>query len=682
MSVTFENIGNFSVKEVQKWSLRHGLDEYGIPEILKKNDIDGSLLVKLNEETMKSKLNISSFGARHKLITLIKNSTKAQSQARNHSLTIRDFGVGQYLAQIPLLENLSESDRARIGANLSSVNFNSKDVIVKQGQRQLNFYIIREGVARVRVRDSVSGRTRLIARLHPGDFFGEEGLVHQQRAPATIISETAIEVWVVNIKFCRGVLRKSKILKNIPHRMGISAKDPESVTTKAPQNVVRQKSNKAKNLLVETLRKNCIFDHVGKDQIDACVDLMWRIETKKGQLLIKQGDHGDFFYVIESGHFDVLVTDENGFTITAAERGPGASFGELALMYDAARAATVKATEDGVVWVLDRQNFRRILLFSNAKEMQLREKMLRNTTILKYLLPNEISVLASALQAKHFSKGTEIFLQGDKGDSFMIVESGTVSVIKDDKEVNKLSEGKFFGEIALLTGEPRQATVRAFSDDVVCLFLGTNEFKQLLGPIHQLMERNIDKYSEKPVSSPIKAPSSADTDEIVKPRNTSFLENTTSQDLKSITILGSGAFGEVRLVEIDNSDETFALKKVSKSKIASSGQVSHILNERSLMMMMQSPFIVKLYKTFESDKSIYFLMEVCLGGELFTYIRDCGSMEEQDAQFYAGCVVLGFEHMHRQNIIYRDLKPENLMIDGEGYLKITDFGTFRHHRKN
>merc|ERR550532_2320773 len=90
--------------------------------------------------------------------------------------------------------------------------------------------------------------------------------------------------------------------------------------------------------------------------------------------------------------------------------------------------------------------------------------------------------------------------------------------------------------------------------------------------------------------------------------------------------------------------------------------------------MFDSPFCIKLYATFKSEQAIYFLMESVLGGELFTVWRKRCSFNEDDARFYSGCVVLALEHLHSMDIIYRDLKPENVLLNSKGYLQLTDFG--------
>ena len=130
----------------------------------------------------------------------------------------------------------------------------------------------------------------------------------------------------------------------------------------------------------------------------------------------------------------------------------------------------------------------------------------------------------------------------------------------------------------------------------------------------------------------------------------------------------------VELVKHAKSKRTFALKSVAKAEIVKTGQQEHIISEKNVMIMLDSRFIVKLYQTYNDSKYLYFLLEVVLGGELFTVLRQRTVFDESTARFYAGSVVCAFGYMHEKNVIYRDLKPENLLLDLKGYLKITDFG--------
>jgi len=168
--------------------------------------------------------------------------------------------------------------------------------------------------------------------------------------------------------------------------------------------------------------------------------------------------------------------------------------------------------------------------------------------------------------------------------------------------------------------------------------------------------------------------------------------------LKQGTTLGTGTFGRVRLSKLADEAASmvpaellsdpratlkgalpkhFALKIMKKHEVVRLKQVEHIRNEKEILQSINHPFLVTLYAVAQDQKNLYMLLEFIIGGELFTHLRKAGKFENEHGRFYAAQITLGLQYLHEEAdgcIVYRDLKPENLLIDKHGYIKVTDFG--------
>jgi len=138
--------------------------------------------------------------------------------------------------------------------------------------------------------------------------------------------------------------------------------------------------------------------------------------------------------------------------------------------------------------------------------------------------------------------------------------------------------------------------------------------------------------------------------------------------------LGEGAFGKVYLSKHKVNGSLWAFKQLKKMEIIKSHQVDHLKNECYILYSLDHPFIVKMDGLAQDQRYLFIGMEFVSGGELFKYLRRVGKFNKFQTAFYGAQVALVWEYLHAQNVIYRDLKPENLLIDKTGYLKLADFG--------
>ncbi|KAI4380856.1 hypothetical protein MLD38_006995 [Melastoma candidum] len=145
-------------------------------------------------------------------------------------------------------------------------------------------------------------------------------------------------------------------------------------------------------------------------------------------------------------------------------------------------------------------------------------------------------------------------------------------------------------------------------------------------------------------------------------------------DFEHLTIIGRGAFGEVRLVREKKSGNIYAMKKLKKSEMLKRGQVEHVRAERNLLAEVASQFIVKLYYSFQDAEYLYLIMEYLPGGDMMTLLMREDTLTENVAKFYIAQSVLAIESIHQHNYVHRDIKPDNLLLDRNGHMKLSDFG--------
>jgi len=156
--------------------------------------------------------------------------------------------------------------------------------------------------------------------------------------------------------------------------------------------------------------------------------------------------------------------------------------------------------------------------------------------------------------------------------------------------------------------------------------------------------------------------------------NKKVLKEPKLEDFELLDTLGTGSFGRVRLVMFKEDQKYYALKILKKSEVIYLKQVEHVKTEKHILERISHPFIVNLFGAFKDPKNLYLMMEYIIGGEFFSHLRKAGRFPNDTSKFYAAEITLVFAYLHDLSILYRDLKPENLLLDRAGHCKVTDFG--------
>lgn len=464
------------------------------------------------------------------------------------------------------------------------------------------------------------------------------------------------------------------------------------------------------------------------EKINLLIRAMEKEEFPQNYCLITEGESGSKLYVVENGELEVSINGE-----IIRQLGKGALLGELALLYDAPRTATVKCTTSCVLWSLKRDFFKKIQAMSATTAQLERCRALINSPELAILSPIELSRLAGVLQPLQYNSLDLMFKQGDITKNIILIEKGHIAVYSTigvngkssedidktfcilksriesstdmveyndrnlSREVSEMAKpyGKFVcrlgpgciigigalrGKAGLEDGwkwvkngdvEGSECPFTGVVDDSVQAQLFTvDAFENLFGSAAIMLMDKKKKADDKKAAKEEPAET-----EIVQFDSTKF---------KMKCVLGSGSFGVVLLAEYRHSGDSvptlYALKSLSKFTVLETGQLRHVMDERKILAMMKSHFVLRLFGTYQTPHQLVMVTEALQFGDLWSVIYetspycDNGGLSRNLTIFYTAVLILALDHVHGKGIVFRDLKPENIMMDSLGYLRIIDFG--------
>lgn len=512
-----------------------------------------------------------------------------------------------FIESVEIFQCLTHVQKQMLLASLSNMDYRAGHKILKEGETGDLFFLIQSG----QVECSVSGKT--IRTLSKGDYFGELAYIYHKNRSATITSTTETKCLV------------------------ISGEDLASALGGHLAQVIYR------NVLKMTLDKSKLLSSLTQDKIKSLLDAINICTYNPGNIVIQEGTaKKDVLFVVLNGKICDLNEKEfiENFAILDEEQ----FIKQGNQLFKAFKA-------DGKVDVacIGIENFNAAIggdvgqLNSNAEIL----KVFKKINFLQGLSVEKMMALIDSLKVEEFCPGQDIFLQGAQGESFYIVKSGKVDIVKDSVVIRQINKFDYFGERSILFNEVRTATVRA-SNQVECWVLHKSVFFLIIDERIRLRLKNRIELQD---------------------------DKITFEDLAVIKKLGVGMFGNVYLCAHKHKRNLYALKAIDRNKIDNKKIQESLILERKILMQLDHSFILKLVKTFKDSKRVYFLTEYVRGQDLFDVIRKIGLLSNEDSMFFTACLLIIFEHLHERDIVYRDLKPENVMVDDEGYPKLIDFGT-------
>lgn len=547
----------------------------------------------------------------------------------------------RFLDGVGLFDGLTQKQKSRLCEEdgIMCEAFEAGHRVINQGEKPTVMYIVKSGeLSMVQAREDFKGESTCIAKVASGDAFGWRAMLYHEVHPVSVISTMQCELlFITHVKlkeifgknllpflegsFLEHVLRQMPFAGKLPHSQRHQIVDAMEINSYSAHSRIPDGL-----VLLAIIDGDCIGDCNGWSKPGSS-----SMTLKRGHMATPDGTLAS---LLRAGKEKVGLDR----TFLAGEEG--------------CRAATL--TQEKLQKV-----FRQMGLMDLGSAEDAVDHFELMATVMKVPIFRELSEaqaakLVKALVLRKFTKGAKVFRKGETGSSFFIIWSGGVRVNQDGAE-RELGRGACFGERAVIyDNEVRSATVEVIQNGTELFSVDRASFLKVVnGCMRKCLQLQM-KLSERTIEL---------------------------KTLRHLRLIGSGTFGPVRLVEEMGERVKFVLKRCRKKDGRLPGEaeqmravLSEIVKASLDNNTFKSSFVVKVLKTYELDKSLYVLMEPLSGGSLRNNLEMDIALDSQAIKFYGACIILALEALHEHGIVHRNVKPESVLLDSQGYAKLACFG--------
>jgi len=521
----------------------------------------------------------------------------------------------------PMFRHMSKEEKSILSTACSVQNFAAGEVILREGEVGEWMFIVIEGTVKI------------------VDQFGNSEI----KKPGALLGSSGVMYSSLN---CSGANAVDKVTC-----LALGRKSLESLLGPGGS-VLRRGAIKA--LLMDNVEHVDYFKQLTETELHEVVDRFEEASFSAGAPIVSAGAPAQLLLVVV-GQVAVMDADMAGISdlseISSKAKAilkPGQLHGAQSLLNNTPMDFRLVALESTQLHRVSYTMVTQVLGgdLSDIVRMNEIKRVLSDIFLFKNLQNDQMERVIRSFERCAYDSGEVVVKQGEEANHFYLIQSGAIGVSRDGHRLRGLLKWDYFGERGLLLQENRSATCEA-EEPSILLRLEKAVFADIVGTFRKELEHRMMLQDLKIEMS----------------------------DLYVKAVVGRGSFGLVKLVyHKRDKQKYYALKCIGKKQVVQQKQEKSMLLEREINSQCYHPCIMHFITTFQDTKNVYFLTEFLGGGDLFTAIRDIGNLSKRQTQFFGGCITLALEYLHARSIMYRDLKPENVVLDFRGNAKLVDFG--------